>query len=168
MLKRTNEEHIRWSKTIGAGFALLVVTGLLLVLILSGAKLIQLLSFSGLKEADWADRYSVQAAYTASTILNVYYILSGIVILGFFFLMENRLITTGVPRKLVLRRTSLTLGIELLILAIIQASVMAFLAPSPVQIGLAGIELLSGIGLVYLGRSKVFPIHSSRRVDERS
>jgi hypothetical protein len=158
----------RWLKTIGAMLALLLVNGLLLVLIMSGAKFIQLFSISRLKEADWSDQYSVQAAYTASTVLNVYYLISGIVILGFFFLMENRLITTGIPQKLVLRRTFFTLGIELLILAFIQVANMVFLPVFPLQAGLVGMEFLLGIGLIYLGRRNVLLTSNFRRVDGRN
>ena len=141
----------RWSKTIGAVVALLLVSGLALVVMMVGANLIQTFSIIGLKAADWTDQHTVQAAFTASTIMNFYYILCGILFLGFFFLMEYRLVTTGIPQKIVLRRTFFTLGVELLILALMQLAMMTYAPVFPLQVGLTVMEILLGIGLVYLG-----------------
>ncbi len=144
----------RWSIQIGAMAALLLVIGLILLLLVAGANLIQSVSVSALREAGWAAEHTVQAANTARTVLNVYFLLSGIVFLGFLFLMENRLVTTGIPKKCILRRTFFTVGIELLILALMQAAMMAVRRAVPLQVGLAAVEVLLGIVLVYLGRRK--------------
>ncbi len=82
----------RWSKYLGAVLALLLVCGLVLVILMSGANLIQSYAVNVLKEADWTYEHTVQASYTARTAVNIYFILSGVVFLGFFFLMENRLV----------------------------------------------------------------------------
>jgi hypothetical protein len=144
----------RWLKTIGAVVSLLLVSGLILVLMMAGANLIKSFSINVMKEADWINEHIVQATFTVTTILNFYYLISGIVFLGFFFLMEHRLITTGIPQKIVLRRTFFTVGVELLILALIQLAMMTYTPVLPFQVGLAVIEILLSIGLIYLGRRK--------------
>ncbi len=144
----------RWSKHLGALVALLLVCGLILVLMMVGANFIESFSINVLTGADWTDQHTVQATFTARSILNVYFLICGIVFLGFFFLMENRLITTGIPQKRVLRRTFFTLGIELLILALLQLAMMSYKPAFPLQVGLTVMEILLGIGLIYLGRRK--------------
>lgn len=144
----------RWSKNIGAVMALLLVSGLLLVAMMVGAMLIQSSLVSILTDAEWTNQHTVQATFTASTIMNIYYLVSGVIFLGFFFLMEYMLVTTGVPKKLVLRRTSITLGIELLILSLLQLAMLAYAPFSPLQVGLSSAEILLGICLIYLGRRK--------------
>ncbi len=152
----------RWSRQIGALAALLLVSGLILLLMAVGANLIQSLSMNILKEADWTNEHTVQGTFTARTILNVYFLLSGVVFLGFFFLMENRLITTGIPQKSVLRRTFITLGVELLVLALMQLVMMMYTPILLLQVGLAVMEILLGIGLIYLGRRKATFSHDGR------
>jgi hypothetical protein len=149
----------RWSKNIGAVMALLLVSGLLLVVIMVGAMLIQSSSISILNTAEWTNQHPVQAGFTASTIMNIYYLVSGIIFLAFFFLMEYMLVTTGVPKELVLRRTSLTLGIELLILSLLQLAMLAYTPFLPLQVGLSSVEIVLGIWLIYLGRRKA-PVSS--------
>ncbi len=158
----------RWSNQIGALAALLLVSGLILLLIVVGANLIQSFSISVLKEADWANQHAVQAIFTARTILNIYFLLSGIVFLGFFFLMENRLVTTGIPQKSVLRRTFFTLGVELLVLAFMQLIMMTYTPFLLLHVGLTVIEILLGIGLIYFGRRKAPFSSDGRSVNERS
>ncbi len=143
-----------WSKNIGAVMALLLVTCLLLVVMMVGAMLVQASSISLLNEAEWTNQHTVQATFTASTIMNIYYLVSGVIFLGFFFLMEYMLVTTGVPKKLVLRRTSLTLGIELLILSLLQLAMLVYKPFSPLEFGFSLVEILLGIWLIYLGRRK--------------
>lgn len=149
----------RWSQYIGAVAALVLVSGLIAVLLIVGANLIQSFSINALRQAAWSNQRTVQATYTARTILNAYYVLAGIAFLGLFFLMENQLVTTGVPKKLVLRRTFFALGVELLILALMQLAMMAYVPALPLQIGLAVLEILLGVGLIYLGQRKT-PISS--------
>ncbi len=144
----------RWSKYIGAVGALLLVSVMVLVVMMVGANLIQAFSVSSLNQADWKNLHPVQATFTARSILNAYYILCGIAFFGFFFLMEHRLVTTGVPKRLVLRRTFLTLGIELSILALLELAMMIFSRVLAFQVGMTVIEILLGIGLIYLGRRK--------------
>lgn len=144
----------RLLKYIGAVVALLLVSGLILVLMMVGANFIQSFSINVLKDADWTNQHTVQATFAARTILNIYYLLSGIVFLGFFFLMEHRLISTGIPQKLVLRRTFFTLGVELSILALLQLAIMTYTPVLPLQVGLTGIEILLSIGFITLGRRK--------------
>lgn len=144
----------RWTQYIGASMALLLVCALILILIMAGANFIQSFSVTVLKDAEWTSEHTVQANFTARTILNFYYILSGVVFLGFFFLMEHQLITTGIPKKLVLRRTFFTVGVELLILALLQGAMMTYTQAVPLQIGLAAVEFLVSVGLIYLGRRK--------------
>lgn len=149
----------RWTNTIGALVALLLVCALVLVLIMAGANFIQSFSVTVLQDAEWTSEHTVQANFTARTILNFYYILSGVVFLGFFFLMEHQLITTGIPKKLVLRRTFFTVGIELLILALLQLAMMTYTRALPLQAALAAVELVVSIGLIYLGRRKASLSH---------
>ncbi len=144
----------RWTNTIGALVALLLVCALVLVLIMAGANFIQSFSITVLQDAEWTNEHSVQANFTARTILNFYYILSGVVFLGFFFLMEHQLITTGIPKKLVLRRTFFTVGVELLILALLQVAMMTYTRALPLQVALAAVELVVSIGFIHLGRRK--------------
>ncbi len=144
----------RWLKTIGAVLALLLVSGLMLVLIVVGANLIRSFLVSSLNSADWMYQHTVQANFTASTIMNFYYIICGIFFLGFFCLMEYRLVTTGVPKKLVLRRTFFTLGVEIFVLTLMQLAVMAYSTVLPVQVGLIVIGIFLSVGFIYLGRRK--------------
>jgi hypothetical protein len=144
----------RWLKYMGAVAALLLVNGLILVLIMVGANIIQSFSINVLKGADWTDQHAIQANFTARTILNLYYVMSGILFLGFFFLMENRLVTTGIPQKSVLRRTFFTLGVELLILALMQLIMMTYMPILLLQVGLTAVEILLAIGLIYFASRK--------------
>lgn len=143
-----------WSRYIGAVVALLLVSGLLLVVIMVGANLIQSLSINAVNAADWKDQHTVQATYIARTILNLYYVICGIIFLGLFFLMEHQLVTTGVPRRRVLRRTFFALGVELLILALMQLARSMYTPVIPLYIGMSIVEFLVSIGFIYLGRRK--------------
>jgi hypothetical protein len=144
----------RWSKYLGAVLALVLVSGLALVIGAVGVNVLQSVSTLLVAQADWTKTNTVQATFTVRSIMNFYYIVYGVIFLGFFFLMENRLVTTGVPQKLVMRRTCFTLGIELLILAFLQVAKMTYTPVFPLQLGLDAIEILLGIGLIYLGRRK--------------
>jgi hypothetical protein len=144
----------RWAKNLGAVGALVVVSILSLIIFAVGANFLQAFLVTVYQGADWTTLRSVQASFTVRTFMNFYYVLGGILFLGFFFLMENRLITTGVPKKLVLRRTSFTLGIELLILALIQTGMMFFMTVITLQVVLVVVEVLLGVGLIYIARRK--------------
>jgi hypothetical protein len=152
----------RWSKYIGAWAAWLVVVALAMVILLVGGSFLQSFTVNILKDEAWTKLNSVQASYTVTTIMNFYYLLTGILFLGFFILMENRLVSTGIRKKLVLRRTAFTLGIELLILAFFQLAMFTYLPSIPLQIGLAVLELLFGVGLIYLARRKAPIVPSSQ------
>lgn len=143
-----------WAKYFGAVVALILVTGLAVVVLMVGANFLQSLVINLIKDAEWTTRSSVQANFFVRTVLDFYYVISGILFLGIFVLMEQRLVTSGVPKKLVLRRTSFSLGIELLILAFFQLSMMLYLPVVPIQVVLTVGETLFGIGLIYVGRRK--------------
>ena len=145
----------QWSKYFGAVAALVLVGGLALIVMMVGANFLQSFMATALKDSEWMHLNTVQSTYTVRSIMNFYYVLCGILFLGFFVLMEHRLITTGVPKKLVLRRTAFTLGIELLILALFQLAMMTYLRVVALQVGLAVIEVLLGVGLIYFGRRKM-------------
>ena len=144
----------RWSKYIGAWAAWLAVVALSMVILLVGGSFLQSFTVNVLKDEAWTKINSVQASYTVTTIMNFYYLITGVLFLGFFILMENKLISTGIQKKLVLRRTSFTLGIELLILAFFQLAMFTYLPSIPLQVGLAVLELLFGVGLIYFARRK--------------
>jgi hypothetical protein len=144
----------RWANNLGALVALLLVVGLFLIIVMVGANFLQPLLVLAFKDVAFAAQKSVQATYTVRTYMNFYYIICGILFLGFFFLMDYRLITTGVPRKLVLRRTSFALGVELVVLALIHLGTILILPAAQLQVVLTAVEILVGIGLIFLSRRK--------------
>ena len=144
----------QWSKYFGAVVALVLVAGLALIVMMVGANFLQSLMATIFANSEWAKMNTVQSTFTVRSVMNFYYVLCGILFLGFFVLMEHRLITTGVPKKLVLRRTTFVIGIELLILALFQLAMMTYLRVVALQVGLAVIEILLAVGLILFGRRK--------------
>ena len=149
----------RWAKNLGAVVALVVVSILSLIIFMVGANFLQAFLVTVYQGAEWTSLQSVQASFTVKSFMNFYYVLGGILFLGFFFLMENKLITTGVPKKLVLRRTAFALGIELLVLALIQIGMMLLMRVVQLQVALVAVEVLLGGGLIAISRRKgnIFP-----------
>lgn len=144
----------RWSKYFGAGAALVLVAGLALIVLMVGANFLQSLMATIFADSGWAKTNTIEATFTVRSVMNLYYILCGILFLGFFVFMEHRLITTGVPQKMVLRRTAFVIGIELLLLAVFQLAMMAYMRVVALQVVLAVVEVLLGVGLIYFGRRK--------------
>jgi hypothetical protein len=144
----------RWAKNLGAVVALLLVCGLALVVFMVGANSLQSFLVTIYKDADFTTLHPVQTTFTVRTIMNFYYVISGILFLGFFVLMDYLLITVGVAKKLVLRRTLLSLGIELLILTLFHLAMMFIQPAAPVQIALTTVEALLGIGMILVSRRK--------------
>ena len=134
--------------------ALVLVVGLFVIIFMVGANLLQSVLVLIYSDVAFAAQKAVQATYTVRTYMNFYYIICGILFLGFFFLMDYRIVATGVPKKLVLRRTFFTLGIELLVLALIHLGTILILPAAQLQIVLTAVEILLGIGLIFLSRRK--------------
>ena len=144
----------RWAKNLGAVVALVVVSVLSVIIFIFGANFLQAFLVTIYQGAPWTSMQSVQASFTVRSFMNFYYVVGGVVFLGFFFLMENKLITTGVPKKLVLRRTAFALGIELLVLALFQIGMMFLMTVVSLQVVLVAVEVLLGLGLIYIARRK--------------
>jgi len=147
----------RVAKYVGGVVALLLVSGVALLIGALAANFLQSLSTFLIAQADWVKTNTVQATFTVRSIMNFYYIIYGILFLGFFLLMEYQLITVGIPKKRVLRRTMFILGIESLILAALQLGTLIYAPARPLQIGLTIVEVLLGVGLISFGRRKAVP-----------
>jgi LPXTG-motif cell wall-anchored protein len=155
-----------WANKIGAIAAWLLVCALASLIVIVGADFIQMFTINVLKDEAWTQINTVQAGYTITTTMNFYYVIVGVLWLGFFILMEHLLVTTGVPQKLVLRRAMFAFGIELLIVALLHLGLLLiqpYIMPlgfTVVQIPLAtrialvaGVALLGG-GFIYFSRRK--------------
>lgn len=147
----------RLSRNLGAILAWLLVCGLALFIIIVGADFIQAFAINVLKDADWVYFNTTQANSTVKASVQFYYVMAGLLWLGFFILMEHMLITTGVPQKLVIRRTLFALGIEALILAVLHLGMFIMQPASLLSLGLAAGEGLLGGFLVFISRRKPGP-----------
>lgn len=144
----------RWANNLGAVVALVLVVALFGVIFMVGGNLLQSVLVLIFQDVAIEAQKTVQATYTVITYMNFYYVICGILFLGFFFLMDYLIVATGVPKKLVLRRTFFTLGIEMLVLALIHLGTILLLSAGQLQIALTAVEILVGIGLILFSRRK--------------
>jgi len=132
----------RWSTNLAAVVAWLLVMALGLVILAVGANLYQLFAV-----------YTLQVTrYTSTITIQVYYVTVGLLWLGFLVWMEHFLVTTAPPKGLVWKRSLLVIGLEILVIALIQAGMMLYLPLDGWQIGLVLVEALLAGGLIFLSR----------------
>jgi|GEM_PF-3215755 len=134
----------RWLGNLWALLAWLLVCGLALVVIMVGAELFGKFAVVTLGATMWSIRFIVQ----------VFYVIFGLLWLGFFMLMEHLLMGEEARAGLLLPRTLYAVGIELLVIGLMQLATLAYLPLSSVGIVLALIEVLAGAGLIWFARRK--------------
>ena len=86
--------------------------------------------------------------------LDLYYVTAGLLWLGFVILMEHLLLDPESLDGLLLPRTLFAVGIELLVIGLLQMGLQAYLPFSWLGVGLALVELLAGAGLIWAARRK--------------
>jgi hypothetical protein len=134
----------RWITNIAAVLAWLLVFALALVVIATLATLFQLF----IKETIQVNKYSIQI------LLQTYYVIMGMLGLGFLILMEHLLITSGIRQGLVGVRTLFIVGIELVTLGGITLAMTFYRVPPMLEIALTTAELVVGTGMIVLSRRR--------------
>jgi hypothetical protein len=134
----------RWMGNLGAVLALIVVGALALMVLLQAATFYQVF----LVKALLVDRWSI------TFWLDVFYMLSGLLWLGFFLVMEHLLLGQEAREGLLLPRALFAVGIELLLIGLLQAGLQAYQTFSWLGIGLTVLEVLVGCGLIWFARRK--------------
>ncbi len=134
----------RWTINIAAVVAWLVVGALALLIIAIGASLFQMFIVVTLR----VNHYAIQI------LIQTYYVVMGLLWLGFFILMDHILIDKAAKEGLLLSRTLYVLGIELLTIGVVQLALITYGTFNLLHVLLMGGELLSGAGLVYFFRRK--------------
>ena len=134
----------RWPMTIAAILAWLLVCGLALVVIMVGAIFYQLFIVLSLNATRWTIQFMVQ----------VYYVLMGLLWLGLVIWMDHLLITIGNRTGQLLKRTLFGLGIEVAAIALIQIGTMLYRPIEFWQMATTAAEALLGAGLIYFSRRK--------------
>ena len=132
----------RWSMSIAAILAWLLVVALALVVLAVGAVFYQMFA-----------AFTLQVTrYTSTITIQVYYVTVGLIWLAFFVWMENYLVISGARQGLLWKRTLFVLGCEMAAIALIQAGTMAYRPIELWQVGTTLGEALLAAGLIYLSR----------------
>jgi hypothetical protein len=134
----------RWTMSIAAVLAWLLVVALAFLIVMVGFNLFQMLIVVTLR----TNHYAIQV------LEQTYYVIMGLLWLGLFILMEHVLIDKAAHQGMLLQQTLFVIGIEILIVGLLQFS-LAFYTPAVLtQVLLTGTELVLGAGLVYFFRRK--------------
>jgi hypothetical protein len=134
----------RWTMSIAAVFAWLLVVALAFLIVMVGFNLFQMLIVVTLR----TNHYAIQV------LEQTYYVIMGLLWLGLFILMEHVLIDKAAHQGMLLQQTLFVIGIEILIVGLLQFS-LAFYTPAVLtQVLITGTELVLGAGLVYFFRRK--------------
>ncbi len=134
----------RWSLNIAAVLAWLVVGAVALLIIATGASLFQYFIIMTLR----VNHYAIQI------LVQTYYVVMGLLFLGFFILMDHLLIDKARKEGILLSRTCYVLGIELLAVGLVHLGLISYGPIVALDFFLMSAELLSGAGLVYFFRRK--------------
>jgi hypothetical protein len=134
----------RWTISIAAVFAWLVVVAFAFLIMVVGEPLYELFLQFTLKINHYAYQVLAQS----------YYIVMGLIWLGFFILMEHVLIDKAAHQGMLLQQTLFIVGIEILIVGLLQSCIAFYTHPAFLQILLTGMELVVGAGLIYFFRHK--------------
>jgi hypothetical protein len=134
----------RWLGNVWAFLAWALVCGLALIVLIQAASLYQVFIRVTLLVNRWSN----------TLWLNLYYMTAGLLWLGFVILMEHLLMGSESRAGLLLPRTLFCVGIELLVIGLLQMGLQAYLPLSWFGIGLALLEMLAGGGLIWAARRK--------------
>jgi hypothetical protein len=134
----------RWSTNVVAVIAWLLVCTVALLIIAVGANLFSLFISMTLQVGRYAPQVLIQT----------YYVVMGMLWLGFFILMEHLLIDKAAQKGLLLPRTLFVIGIELLIIGLIGLALIFYMHIGLINDLLTAAELVAGAGLIYFFRRK--------------
>lgn len=134
----------RWLGNLGGLLALLLIAGLALLIIVVGAQFLYLFAQNPMGATRWS----------ITLIMDTYYILLGMLWLGLFLLMDHLLLGEAARAGLMLPRALYAAGIEILILGLLHAALLAYRPLEPFSVGLALVELACGSLLIWISRRK--------------
>jgi hypothetical protein len=129
--------------------AWLVVSALALLIIVVGGVWFELFAVLTMGATMWTIRFFVQS----------FYVVTGLLWLGFFILMEHLLMGPAAKAGLLLPRALFTIGIELLLLSAIQIGRVGYgnLKSDWLSWSLIVIQALLGVGMIWFSRRKPRP-----------
>jgi hypothetical protein len=134
----------RLLSNVPAFLAWLVVCGLALIIIAIGAPLLQAFLVVTLGVNQYSIRFWTQ----------LYYVILGMLWLGFFILIEHLMFSDSSREGLLLPRTLYVVGVELLIMALLQFVLMAYRVFDGWMLLLTVGGALAGAVLVWVARRK--------------
>jgi hypothetical protein len=134
----------RWLGAIRSLLAWLLICGVALVVLAQASSLYQVFLVVTMHVT----------RYTNSLWLNIFYGLAGMLWLGLSILMEHMLMGPEAQAGLLLPRTLFALGIELLLIGLLQVGWLFYAPFGWVGLGLALLELLAGGVLMWVSRRK--------------
>lgn len=135
MLRNLGEKFVAilgWILVCGAAFGILM----------TGANLWQLFAVVTIHINPWA----------IQVVRQVYYVITGLAWLGLMVWVEHLLVDTGTRTGLLWKRLLLLIGIEIVVLCLVQIGIMLY---PPVNWGLVALVFLGvllGAGLIYISR----------------
>jgi hypothetical protein len=130
-------------KSIAAFFVWLVVCGLGLVILGLGRQLILLLLVSTLHVYQ----------FSVAMWVNLYMVVAGLLWMGLFMLMENRL-SNAIKKNHLLSTSLFSIGLSFLVMVFLQILLTAYgtMPANTLQIGITILEILAGAGMVYASK----------------
>ena len=134
----------RWAANIGAVLALLLVSILALVILALAANLYQAFIQITLQVSRWANTLWV----------DLFYVLAGLLWLGFFIFMEHLLFSPSSRAGLLLPRTLYICGLEIITIALLQTGIAAYGPAFLSSLLLPALELPVGGAMVWFSRRK--------------
>lgn len=129
---------------VRAFLAWLVSCGLALIVIAMGAPLFQAFMVVTLG----ADKYSIRFW------IQLYYVIFGMLWLGFFILMQHLMFSDSSREGLLLPRTLYVVGFELLVMAVLQFALMPYRVFDGLVLLLSVGSALAGAILIWIARRK--------------
>jgi hypothetical protein len=134
----------RLLSNVRAFVAWLISCGLALIVIAIGAPLLQAFLVITLGVNQYSIRFWTQ----------LYYVVLGMLWLGFFILMEHLMFSDSSREGLLLPRTLYVVGVELLVMAVLQFGLMAYRPFDGWVLFLTVGSALAGAALIWVARRK--------------